>query len=563
MRKNIIKGAMTLALVLSAGFGFAQTTYTWNTASGAYGTAANWTPARSAPAANDVLAFTSTSEVTALATDTIGKIIIGPGAAVTFNGTSGAAATVTLTGGANCLDIPATASLKLTGGAGATGAIIIALNASSTATIGGDFIFNATGAATPHRLDAGAAGAIVFASGSTAAMAPTTTGAANGFGNTTASVADGVVFQSGSAYYQGGLKDGTRTGGTGSNPFARTAPASNVVFQSGSSYVVFASAISTSGRTFANLVWRDGFGATRDLAGAGAFTVNGDVTITAPGGTLPAGSPAPGIVTYSMTGATIFNGNFSILTGGAPFRDIAAVAAANTINFKGNLTIASPTQFQSSTNANRTYGFSGTSQQTINVNGALFNKVDVNNAAGVLLTSPLTISTAITTTLGSITTSGNGGLILGTGVTAPVGYTGPVGSYVTYDATQLTAVSAQGVTFTPTVAGTGAAGTFGVLQVATQPTGLPTGIGGQRIWNINTTVAAGYTGDLTISYSNSDITGITEAGLKLARYNGTAWVDVPATVNEAGNTITATGVTAFSPWTVYGPVSEVSDWTMY
>lgn len=114
------------------------------------------------------------------------------------------------------------------------------------------------------------------------------------------------MFQSGATFYQGGTKDIVRTGGTGSNPFAEATPASNVVFQSGSTYVVLASAVSTSGRTYANILWRDGYGATRDLNGSGAFTVNGDVTIAAPGGTnntTPV-TPVPGIITFSMTGAT-------------------------------------------------------------------------------------------------------------------------------------------------------------------------------------------------------------------------------------------------------------------
>lgn len=249
--------------------------------------------------------------------------------------------------------------------------------------------------------------------------------------------------------------------------------------------------------------------------------------------------------------------------GGAPFRDIATLAAVTPISFKGNLTIDSPSLLQSSTSANRTYLFNGTGAQTINVNGALLNQVEVNNAAGVVLTSPLTIGVSITPTAGTITATGNGGIILGPSVTAPAGYSGPLGTAVLYNAMLTTPATAEGVTFTPTVAGTGATGTFGVLQIATQATGLPSGVGGQRVWHINTTGASGYTGDLAITYSNADITGIVESGLKLARYNGTAWVDVPATVNEATNTITATGVTAFSPWTVYGDVASVNDWATY
>lgn len=554
----LIAGALALGATA-----LGQTTYTWNVASGAFTDSASWTPARTAPAANDVLAFNSTATVTGLATQGVGKILLSGGAQVTFSGTGGSEATVSVSGGTDALLVPAGCSLTLTGGGGATGVIIVDVAAGSTATIGGDIVFAATAGATPHRLNANAASAITFTSGATVAMAPTTTGAAGGFGSSAQGFADGVVFQAGSTYYQGGFKDGVRPGGTGSNPFARTAPASNVVFQAGSSYVNLGAIPATSGRTYGSLIWRDGYGADRAVGGGSAMVIANDLVIDLPGGSRADAQPvAAGAISFNQTGAATINGNFTMNTGCALFKDTAAPGALTAITFAGNVTIQDPGRFQRSTNANREYVFGGTANQAVDVNAACFSAVRVNNAAGITLTSPLAVLTSLTVTTGAIAVSGDGALLLGSSVTAPGGYSGPVGGVVAYDATQLTPVTTQSVTFTPTVAGTGTVASFSVLPRTGAATGLPSGgTGAARTWEIQAPGAAGFTGDLAITYLDSDITGLTEADLKLARFDGANWVDVPATVNTGTNTITATGVTAFSPWTIYAlPAASVSDW---
>ena len=56
---------------------YSQTTYTWNIAGGgSWATPGNWSPARNAPAANDILRFTNggTKIITNVPTQTIGKI---------------------------------------------------------------------------------------------------------------------------------------------------------------------------------------------------------------------------------------------------------------------------------------------------------------------------------------------------------------------------------------------------------------------------------------------------------------------------------------------------------
>jgi len=80
-------------------FAHAQTTYTWNVASGDLDAAGSWSPSRSAPAANDILVFDGLVQATATVTniptrETIGKLVISNACAVTFSsgtGTTGAA----------------------------------------------------------------------------------------------------------------------------------------------------------------------------------------------------------------------------------------------------------------------------------------------------------------------------------------------------------------------------------------------------------------------------------------------------------------------------------------
>lgn len=67
----------------------AQITYTWNVATGDFGTATNWTPTRTSPAANDVLVFNGSTQanptVTNIGTQIIGRLRVINGANVNFS----------------------------------------------------------------------------------------------------------------------------------------------------------------------------------------------------------------------------------------------------------------------------------------------------------------------------------------------------------------------------------------------------------------------------------------------------------------------------------------------
>ena len=73
-----------LAILMASLPSFAQTTYTWasTTAGGSWATGSNWSPTRSSPANNDVLVFNASSNITitAIPTQTIGRLrVIGSG----------------------------------------------------------------------------------------------------------------------------------------------------------------------------------------------------------------------------------------------------------------------------------------------------------------------------------------------------------------------------------------------------------------------------------------------------------------------------------------------------
>ena len=75
-------------------------TYTWNNAAGgAWGTATNWTPNRTVPAAGDILVFSAGASytVTGVPTQTISRLTVSAGT-VTFSG-GGGAETLTINNG--------------------------------------------------------------------------------------------------------------------------------------------------------------------------------------------------------------------------------------------------------------------------------------------------------------------------------------------------------------------------------------------------------------------------------------------------------------------------------
>ena len=132
----------------------AQTTYTWNqTGTADFGTASNWTPARTTPATNDVLIFdggtTPSTVVTGVITQTVGELIIQNNANVTLVASSAATVTVSSTFGAAFQIGPGSSLIDST-----NSAITITLPTGVSGQVDGTFRVRGATAATANKLTA-------------------------------------------------------------------------------------------------------------------------------------------------------------------------------------------------------------------------------------------------------------------------------------------------------------------------------------------------------------------------------------------------------------------------
>lgn len=247
MKKHLLLWFIATPFMLAA-----QQTYTWNTFSGSWTTASNWSPQRTAPAPDDVLVFNAPATITDLpASEAIGRIYIYNNASVSF---SAAAASSISIGNASV----AAPHFAIVSGSGlaVTGASSIALNMGSgySAQIDGSLSF----AGSAHRLTGVAANTITFSSGAVFTADAGFSG--NAFGSTAANK-NSVIFQSGATYI-------FRAGG---NPFGLAAPDAVTVFNSGSIYRHQVNGVGPSigGRAYGNLyiesnVNFSGIGSARD-----------------------------------------------------------------------------------------------------------------------------------------------------------------------------------------------------------------------------------------------------------------------------------------------------------
>lgn len=333
---------------------FYQHIYTWTaTGSAVWGTAANWTPARTAPAADDVLQFTNggTVTVTGVTTQTIGTLAVANNTSVSLVATG--IQTLTIAGAAGTdLSIAAGSALRLTG----AGAITIALPATATASISGSFDALGSG----HRFSALGPNAIEFQSGSVVTLGASLSGSVFGTG-TGVSALNSVVFHSGSLLAQS-------AGGT---PFGATSPASVLSFEPGSRFRLD-NAVATP--SIAGRVYAD-------------YEHNTTSSVTATGATA-----------FRIDSLIVSKGSFNLnSTGGGQIRGNITVKSGGTLGLNPS----------SATNDT----LSGSSTQTITVQGNLnttsFANIVINNPSGIVLANNLTISGGLTFSSGRLTTGAN------------------------------------------------------------------------------------------------------------------------------------------------------------
>jgi len=337
-------------------------TYTWNVASGTWKTPGSWLPARTSPAANDVLVFDGSIQAAPSVTldfkpaESAGRLRFINNVAVTIAASPSA---VRITSGASGslapqFEIAAGSSLAVD----AVNAVTLNLPTGSVAGISGDIVFSHAA----HRLTADGTNGITFNGGSSFTAGSDFTGTA--FGNVTP---NSVVFTNGSRYNHEG----------GTNPFALASPGSVVVFNAGSLYKFTTAAGSPdlSGRTYGNLEISSASPALSSMSGTGSLAV-GNLKISS------------GICGFNLSGGMSISGDLVVLPG-------------------ASVDFAPETQAAVSLNGAAPQAISGGGTIKTGVNCVL----NISNGAGINIGSAITVSGTLSLTNGLLNL-GNSNLTL-------------------------------------------------------------------------------------------------------------------------------------------------------
>ena len=342
----------------------AATTYSWNTTSGDFNTAANWTPSRSCPRPNDILVFDNVAAVVSnVPNDTIAQLQVINNASVKFS-TATANNTLFIEGSTGTDLIVESGSKLIINSDVAMG---INLLSGATGSIDGTVRFENTtnsNVSREHRLTVTDASALQFNSGSYMEISSMT---GNVFGNSGTS--NTVVFNNGSELLQR----------TGANVFGLSQPSSKVTFDTASTFRYRGtSAPSFVGRTYGNFIY--------DTA----------LTLT---------------ISFGGTDAVSFH-SFKVLAGTFNFTS----STAQNINIAGDLYVAASALFTYLPTNASTITFNGTQNQSVTINNPLITSFVIpsphtliNNKSGGTLSfnKPVSITGNINLTNGIVDIGNN------------------------------------------------------------------------------------------------------------------------------------------------------------
>jgi hypothetical protein len=486
---------------------FGQHFYTWNqTGTASWATAANWTPSRTVPAANDVLMFNNgaTTVATGVPTQTIGQLLVSANTNVTLQAAASVTVTIQGAGGAD-LSVAGGSTLQLA----TANALTLALGAGATGDISGSTIL----LGGSHRITATDPGSLVYGSGATCTAGVGFAG--NAFG---ATALNSVEFHAGSLYQHI----------AGANPFGASAPNSVVTFLAGSRYRLDGPLLpSMSGRTYAD------------------FEFNNSGTQTPTGG-----NPV------TVDSLVITQGTFNLnLTGGAFIRGDIHVKPGATLSF-------------SPASGTPPFSMSGSAAQSIDVQGTMTTNaaavLDVNNSSGVSLVTSLTLNGGLSFTTGLLntgartltqaTTSNTSGASQGTGwvngnlrkTYAGGAFSGTldVGDASTYAPIDVNGTGA-GAGFNLS-AGT-AAGDHPNLGTST----LETARSVNRRWTLAPASAAGAAWSATFNFPTSDVDLTADPSTFQSQvFSGSVWSPLVVGARTANST-QVTGLSAATPGTQF------------
>lgn len=193
--------------------------------------------------------------------------------------------------------------------------------------------------------------------------------------------------------------------------------------------------------------------------------------------------------------------------------------------------------------------------RTMTVNSATtVCNLDVQSGASLAMNADLTVEGALT--LGTSVNTGSSTLTLGceatvSGVSPSVYVRGSVAKQYCrtggFDFPVGTASGYSPVNTNVTTLTTNPS-TLSVTAVGNNRTGMDAAQSANRYWALALTGAL--TTNLVFNYLDSDVAG-TESGYKLYRWNAlTSTAVTPFTLNTAANTVSVTGITSFSDWTI-------------
>lgn len=257
--------------------------------------------------------------------------------------------------------------------------------------------------------------------------------------------------------------------------------------------------------------------------------------------------------TITLANALDMDGSFTLTSGalttgglamsvGATWTHTAGTftSASNTVTFDGganqSISGASTTTFYNLTNSNTSTGI------TLNRGVIVTNTLAMSGATADIDLNGNNIDLSST---GTITGESNTDRIYGT--SGVITTTRDIGTPTTID------VGGMGATITSTTN----MGSTTVFRGHAAQVGINANNGIERYYSISPSTNTGLDATLTISYFDDEITGHTESDLVLYRSTdaGATWTYRGGTVNTGANTITLSGIDAFSLWT---PSDEVA-----
>ncbi|WP_236943245.1 T9SS type A sorting domain-containing protein [Hymenobacter sp. PAMC 26628] len=515
--------------------GFGQARYTWqpNNGSSSWADGSNWNPARTTPAANDVLVFdgaqTPTTSVTLdfATAQTVGQLSFTNGAQVTLNNDGPRTLDIGAVLPAIGFQVGAGAKVQIVGTL-SSAALKVQLAPNVKASIAGRIELSGLGTSgSGHQLLSSTPGAIEFLSGSYLLGGSKFIGFP--FGELSAG-AGSAIFRSGATFEQ--LSGGTAFGGK---------TWSMASFDPGSTFVFSATSgtLGVSNRAFGHVLITANRTSPVATFAAGTLRIVNDLTITA--GTHPFN-----VQNIELLGNIVLNGGNMTLP--AVDTNNANAPQASTLNIIGSA-------------AQR---IAGTGTITM---GSLVS-VTLNNAAGLTLQRPLQINANLALTQGLLTTTAANSLTLGPQATTSGGsatsfVNGPL-SWVLATANTATDLSfpiGSGAAYRPLVLRAeqtdATATTYTAQQFNQAPAvrAMPTAAGSlQRVSavryvNVTNSGAANFKqGTITLNYDADDKVDA-PAKLRIAKSdNAGNWLDLGGTGSGApiGSIASAVAFTSFS-----------------